>query len=164
MSKLTDDMRMFIVQALACFDPPSVVAEELKRTFGQEITRQSIEQYDPTKAAGKKIGRKWREVFDATRAAFLEEVASIGISHRNVRLRKLQRQVEINEQRGNSGMVAQLLEQAAKEMGGAYTNRRELTGRDGRDLPSSGPSRIEIVAAEFPSTVFQLPDNGRGNL
>jgi hypothetical protein len=67
-------------------------------------------------------------------------------------MRKLQRQIDLNEQRGNSAMVAQLLEQAAKEMGDHYTDRRRLehTGKDGKDLPPQSPV-----------TIFQLPDNGR---
>ena len=33
-------------------------------------------------------------------------------------------------------LVAQLLEQAAKETGGAFTNRRELTGKGGGPIAS----------------------------
>jgi hypothetical protein len=35
------------------------------------------------------------------------------------------------EAQGNMVLASSLLEQAAKEMGGAFTNRRELTGKDG---------------------------------
>jgi hypothetical protein len=50
-------------------------------------------------------------------------------------MRKLQRQIDLNEQRGNSAMVAQLLEQAAKEMGNAYSNKRTLE----HSGPGGGP-------------------------
>lgn len=149
---LTPETRTFVVQALACFDSPSEVAKAVKAEFGITITPQSIEAYDPTKKAGEKVSAKWRALFESTREAFLKDTSRIGISHRSVRLRKLEAQVKLNETRGNSAMVAQLLKQAAEEVGGVYTNRREVTGKDGKDLP----------AAAAPVTIFQLPDNGRG--
>ena len=152
-SKLTNDQKVFLVQSLAMFDTPSEAVKQLQEAFGVTITKQSIEGYDPTKKAGENIAKRWRALFEATRKAFLEDTANIGISHRAVRMRKLARQVDLNEQRGNSAMVAQLLEQAAKEMGDHYTDRRrvEHTGKDGKDLP----------APAAPVTIFQLPDNGR---
>jgi hypothetical protein len=150
--KLSDEVKTFVVQALACFDSPSTVVDAVKAEFGDVITRQAVEGYDPNKRAGASLSQKWRELFEATRKAFLEDTSAIGISHRSVRLRKLEAQIALNEKRGNSAMVAQLLEQAAKEVGGAYTNRRELTGKDGKDLP----------VPVSPVTIFQLPDNGRG--
>ena len=149
--KLSEEVKIFIVQALACFDSPSTVVDAVKAEFGEVITRQSVEGYDPNKRAGRDLSDKWRELFEATRTAFLDDTSKIGISHRSVRLRKLEAQIALNEQRGNSAMVAQLLKQAAEEMGGAYTNRRELTGPGGKELPAAPP----------PVTIFQLPDNGR---
>lgn len=150
-AKLSDEVKTFIVQALACFDSPSTVAAAVKAEFKIEASRQLVESHDPNKVAGKAIAPKWRELFTVTRKAFLDDASQIGISHRSVRLRKLDAQIALNEQRGNSAMVATLLEQAAKEMGGAFTNRREFTGKDGKDLP----------APTAPVTFFQLPDNGR---
>jgi hypothetical protein len=45
----------------------------------------------------------------------------------------------------NMALAAQLMEQAAKEMGGAYTNRQQVdhTNSDGS---MNSPTRIEIVA------------------
>lgn len=148
--KLTDEARAFVVQSLAMFDPPSVVAAAVKKEFGLTITPQGCEAYNPTKRAGAKLSEKWRALFEATRKTFLEDTAEIGISHRTVRLRSLQRMVERAEGQGNVALAAQMLKQAAEEMGNAYTNRRELTGKDGKDLPPA-------------ATVVQVyvPDNGR---
>jgi hypothetical protein len=131
--KLSNEQKVFVVQALASFDSAHEVAKMVKEAFGITIAPQSIEFYDPTKKAGENVADRWRKLFWATREAFLKEEAAIGISHRVVRMRKLQRQVDLNEQRGNSAMVAQLLEQAAKEMGNAYSNKHRLehTGKDG---------------------------------
>ncbi|WEX10297.1 DUF2280 domain-containing protein [Chelativorans sp. AA-79] len=148
---LSDEVKTFIVQALACFDSPSVVADAAMKELGVQVTRQQVEKYDPTKKAGQHLSQKYRTLFEETRKAFLEDTSKIGVSHRAVRLRKLETQIALNEKRGNSAMVAQLLKQAAEEMGNAYTNRRELTGKDGKDLPAV-PAQV---------TFFQLPDNGR---
>jgi hypothetical protein len=133
-NKLSGGAKAFIVQRLACFESPSSVAEAVRTQFGETITPQGVEAYDPHKRSGARLSKKWRRLFEDTRKAFLEETGRIGISHRTVRLRKLEAQVALNEERGNSAMVAQLLAQAAKEMGGAYTNRRELSGTGGRPI------------------------------
>lgn len=150
--KIPEEVKIFIVQSLACFDSPSSVAASLKAEHGIAITRQAIESYDPTKTAGRRLSPKLTAIFEATRDGFVEDLSKIGISHRSVRMRILDRMANKAEERGNSVLVAQLLKQAAEEMGGAYTNRRELTGKDGKDLP----------VPVSPVTIFQLPDNGRG--
>src|SRR5690606_27187323 len=134
--KYSDEVKTRIVQSLACFDSPSAVAKAIKAEFGVEISPQACEAYDPNKVAGKKLSQRFRLLFEETRKTFLEDTAGIGISHRAVRLRKLGAQVTLSEQRGISGMVASLLEQAAEEMGNADTTRRELNGKDGKDLPA----------------------------
>jgi hypothetical protein len=149
---LKEEVKTFIVQSLACFDTPSVVVEAVRKEFGATITRQSVEGYDPTKKAGSNLAEKWRLLFEETRKTFLEDTASIAISHRAVRLRALQRMAEKAESQGNMVLASSLLKQAAEEVGGAYTNRREITGKDGKDLPTP----------VSPVTIFQLPDNGRG--
>lgn len=132
-STLPDDVKIYIVQAVACFDPPSVVAESVKQEFQLVIARQLVENYDPTKKAGKNLGKKLRAIFDETRKAFLEDTSQVAISHRAVRLRVLNRMAAKAEERGNIALAAQLLEQAAKEVGDSYTNRHkhEVTGKDG---------------------------------
>lgn len=149
--KISDQVKTFVVQALACFDTPSVVASAATKEFSVALTRQQVEKYDPTKKAGANLSEKWRLLFEETRKVFLEDTATIAISHRAVRLRALQRMADKAEDRGNMVLASALLKQAAEEVGGSYTNRRELTGKDGKDLPTP----------VSPVTIFQLPDNGR---
>lgn len=151
-AKLSDAIKTYIVQALACFDSPSVVAAAVKKEFAIEVSRQLVESHDPNKKAASGLAPKWRVLFEETRKAFLEDTASIAISHRAVRLRALQRMADKAEGQGNMVLASSLLKQAAEEVGGSYTNRRELTGKDGKDLP----------VPVSPVTIFQLPDNGRG--
>ncbi len=98
------------------------------------VTRQQCQAYDPGKSMGAKLSERWRELFYATRKAFLEDQATIPIANQNFRLRALDRLYQAAASRGNVALAAQLLEQAAKEAGGAFTNRREMTGKNGAPL------------------------------
>lgn len=154
----TDDLSMevktFIVQALACFDPPSVVCQSVKEEFGLTLDRRRVHRYDPTKKAGEDLGAALKGIFDATRKRFLDETAEIGIANKAVRLRKLDRIATKAEAQNNGVLVMQACEAAAKEVGDAFTNKHkhEHTGKDGKDLPPGGAQVM----------IFQLPDNGRG--
>ncbi|MEC6413528.1 DUF2280 domain-containing protein [Achromobacter xylosoxidans] len=131
MAKLADAHKSYIVQALACWDTPSQVAEAVKEEFGLDVPRMQVAQYDPTKVAGKDLAKKWRDLFEATRKRFREEVAEIPIADQAYRLRQLGKIYERHISHGNVIGAAGVLEQAAKEVGGAFTNRREHTGVGG---------------------------------
>ncbi len=150
-NQMTDAVRMYIIQALAAFDTPSMVADAVKDEFGVTISRQSVHAYDPTKVAGKDLSEKWRNLFEESRKAFLDNVTDIPIANKATRVRALNRMAAKAEAMKNFKLAADLHKQAAEEMGNAYTNRRELTGKDGKDLPVAAPA----VA------IFALPDNGR---
>ncbi|HDR9029906.1 TPA: DUF2280 domain-containing protein [Burkholderia vietnamiensis] len=136
MAALPDPIKVYIVQALACFDTISRVAKSVREEFGVEVSPQQCERYDPTKRAGSSLSKKYREIFERTREEFLQDTSRIGVAHRAVRLRKLDRAVGIAEERGNIPLMAQLLEQAAKESGDAFTNKHRLehTGKDGAPI------------------------------
>ncbi|MBQ2647906.1 MAG: DUF2280 domain-containing protein [Achromobacter sp.] len=131
MAKLTEAHKRFIVQALACWDTPSQVAEAFKDEYGLDVHRTQVAQYDPTKVAGQGLAKKWRELFDATRKRFRDEIAEIPIADQAFRLRQLGRIYDKHISRGNVIGAAGVLEQAAKEVGGAFTNKREHTGAGG---------------------------------
>lgn len=124
MAALRDEVKAFVVQALACFDTPSQVVASVKERFGLEVTRQQCEAYDPTKYVGRNLHVKWQILFNDTRKRFREETAEIPIANRAYRLRALGRMAEKAENMKNMALTAQLLEQAAKEVGDVYVNRR----------------------------------------
>lgn len=146
--KLSDEAKTFIVQALACFDTPSDVAEAVRAEFGVEIAKQSIEAYDPTKVAGKNIAARWRKIFEATRKAYLENTALIPIANRSVRLRAIQRMAHKAEKQKNFVLAAALYEQAAKEVGDAYTNKRQLTGANGGPIQTENKTAVTLTATD----------------
>lgn len=130
MAALDVKVRRFIVQQLACWDTPTQVAQAVKEQFGIEVSRQQVANYDPTKVAGRDLSKELRALFDETRAKFKADVEAIPIANQSYRLRVLARLARDAEQQGNKALVAQLMEQAAKETGGAYTNKRTLEGGD----------------------------------
>lgn len=149
--KLDSAQQAFVVQCLACFDGPSLVVKSVKERFGITITPQAIEAYHPDRHAGRNLAKKWVDLFRETRKTFLEDTSEIAISHRAVRLRALNRMAEKAEAQGNFVLAKELHKQAAEEVGNVYSNRRELTGKDGKDLPVA-PATV---------TVYELPSNGR---
>jgi hypothetical protein len=128
MAALDVKVKRFIVQALACFDTPSQVVAAVKEDFGQDVSRQQVATYDPTKVNGRLLSKELRELFAETRAKFRAEVEEIPIAQQSFRLRSLSRMHQRAESSGNAPLAAQLLEQAAKEIGGAYTDRRRIVG------------------------------------
>ena len=141
MATLNNEVKGFIVQALACFDTPSQVVEAVKQEFGVELSRQLCESHDPTKRAGVNLAKKWVTLFHDTRKRFREETAEIPIANRAFRLRTLGRMAEKAEKSKNMSLTAQLLEQAAKEVGDIYVNRSRKEEPD--DEPAI-PTRIQV--------------------
>jgi Uncharacterized conserved protein (DUF2280) len=104
---------------------------------------------------GATLAEDFKRLFFETRKQFLEDLESTPIANKAVRLRRLDRMANVAEDRGNLVLAADLGERAAKEVGGAYTNKHQLehTGKDGKDLPATPAAQV---------TIFALPDNGRG--
>lgn len=148
MAALKPDVKAFIIQSLACYDTPSQVVEAVQKEFGINITRQQAESHDPTKASGKTLAKKWVELFNATRERFQNEISDIPIANKAYRLRVLQRMSMTAENMKNIGMTAQLLEQAAKEVGEAYSNKQKVehTSPDGTMTPK--PTIIQLLPVE----------------
>jgi hypothetical protein len=141
MAALKDEVKAFIVQALACFDTPSQVCQAVKEQYGIEVSRQLCERYDPTKYSGRDLGQKWKTFFEECRKRFREETVDIPIANRAFRLRAMNRFVEKAETMKNIGLAMQILEQAAKETGDIYVNRarKEEAGEE-----PVIPTRIQV--------------------
>lgn len=145
--KLTGEQKAYVVQRLGCFDGPREVAEALKEEFGVEISPQAVECYDPTKRAGRGLSEKWRDLFAATRAAFLAHIErQVPEVHRAVRIKHLARSFHVLQARGNYVAAADMLERIAKEMGNVHTNRREFSGPDGGAIQFENLSSDQIKA------------------
>ena len=145
MAALSIEVKAFNVQALACYDTPTQGAEAVKREFNIDVTRQQVETHDPTKRCSKTLARRWVTLFEDTRKRFREETADIPIANRAYRLRALGRMAEKAESMKNMALTAQLLEQAAKEVGDVYVNRQTRA-----DVPQENavPTSVQVTVMD----------------
>jgi hypothetical protein len=135
MQKLTEEIKAFIVQAHACYRKTSLIQRDVKAEFSVDVDRQLIHFYHPEKGSkGKRLPKKWRTLFEKTRGAFDDGKVLAGISRQAYRIDLYQRGADHFESLGYYTQAAEMAEMAAKEMGGAYTNKRELTGEGGKPL------------------------------
>jgi hypothetical protein len=116
MPTLTNEIKTFIVIALAQYDAPSDVAKAVGVNFGVAVDRRQVHAYDP--ACSKPPAQRWRDLFAATRQALLHDTAEIAIAHKAFRLRMLDRMVRRAEATNYIEVACAVLEQAAKECGG----------------------------------------------
>lgn len=123
MRGLPTAVRMHILTELACFATPSQVAASVKEKFGTDVSRQCVEAHHPERKAGAKLSPALRALFYETRAKLVSELDDIGIAHQACRLRGLERMLEQAERMGNLPLAVQLIEQAAREVGGIYERR-----------------------------------------
>ncbi|WP_336004877.1 DUF2280 domain-containing protein [Acinetobacter pittii] len=139
MAALKEPVKIFIVQALACRDTPQEVVEQVKQEFNVDISRSQCECYDPTKYSGRNLSKKFVGLFESTREKFDEGLIDIPIANKYYRLKQYQRQLDRTR---NVKTALKILEQAAKDIGGQFTNRQEITGKDG------GP--VQTVNSDIP--------------
>lgn len=150
MAILNDDVKMFIVQALACFDTPTQVSDAVKQEFNLVVSRQHVSVYDPTKYNGRKLSNKWRTVFEDTRKAFRENVAEIPIASRAFRLRALARMAQGAEGMRNIALAVQIIEQAAKEVGDVYVNKQSVVSNGGSHSGDDSTQLLKALVAHLP--------------
>jgi hypothetical protein len=130
MANLNERVKIYIIQLLACYEAPSEVALAVKEEFGIKIERSHVQRYDPTKVAGINLSKKFRVIFDETRAEFLAEIRKVPIAHKAYRLQSLQCLLNKYKQNGNYTQMLSTLEQAAKEEGGFYYKKLKTGNLD----------------------------------
>lgn len=135
MATLSDKHKNFIVEQLAMYSTPQEVADLVKNQFGIELARSQVNNYDPT-TSYYKGSKKWLEIYTTVRQKFLTETSSIAVANKAYRLRELdtiyknQKSSKIQ----NTVAMKDTLEQAAKESGDAFTNRKEISGPNGKPV------------------------------
>lgn len=136
MATLRKEVKLFIVRSLAVFNTPEETAKLVNEEYKNlNVSRQQCERYDPTKRAGKDLSEEFKKEFEATRKDFLDAPQNIPIANLSVRLQRLENQYI---KHGKNRVAAQsLLKQAAEDIGGKYTNKQEITGKDGQSLQTT---------------------------
>lgn len=156
--RLGGEHKLVVVRCLARFMTPSEVAELLNEEYGYELSRQAVEKYDPTKVAGEGLGEELKQAFYEARKEFLEDVSNIDVASKSFRLVGLSKLYRNAVERGKDVIAAQHLEQAAKEVGGLFTNARVHSGPGGGAIPISFDDP-KVIAARM---LKKLMEKGRG--
>ena len=138
MATLTSEQQAFVVQHLAEYHTPSEVVELVKEEYGIEVERQQVQYYDPT--VGAKPAKKWRDLFWEVRKGVQEGTTDRAIKYMDWRLQEYEKAYRRAMQMNNLPLAMDILKQAAKELGGMFTNRRkfEHMGEGGGPLEFKG--------------------------
>ena len=148
MAQLRKEVKIYIVRSLAQFNTPQETVQAVNADFGIKVTRQQCERYDPTKRAGQDLSDELKKEFEVTRQSFIGNPQNIPVANLTYRLQRMQRIVD--DAGKNSVLVLKALEQAAKDVGGDFTNRKEITGADGKPLEQNiyqlTPEAAEAIA------------------
>ncbi|WP_288398437.1 DUF2280 domain-containing protein [uncultured Acinetobacter sp.] len=135
MAALKKEVKLFIVRSLAVFNTPTETAELVNQEYGIKVTKQQCEKYDPTKRAGENLSEELKNDFEKTREMFLGKPEAIPIANLAVRLQRYESQYQKHWK--NRVAAMNILKQAAEDIGGKYTNRQEITGKDGGPVQTS---------------------------
>ncbi|MEX2605509.1 MAG: DUF2280 domain-containing protein [Gracilimonas sp.] len=126
MATLNEKHKSFIVMSLACYDPPTKVKGLVQERFGVEVSLSQLAYYNPKSIQGsEQLAGKWKKLFEETREKFLTEITEVPISQKVYRLKILQENLQNLERIKNYKGMNECLEQAAKEVGGAFTNKHK---------------------------------------
>ena len=124
MAALRKEVKLFIVRSLAQFNTPEETAKLVNEEYKNlNVSRQQCERYDPTKRAGKDLSIELKTEFELTRKEFLGKPENIPIANLVVRLQRYENMF-LNTK--NNVLRLKIQEQAAKDMGGQYTNKQEV--------------------------------------
>ncbi|MEN5171490.1 DUF2280 domain-containing protein [Acinetobacter higginsii] len=156
MARLNKRVKLYIVRSLAMFDTPTETAKAVQEEFGITVTKQQCEAYDPTKKTGQDLSEDLKTEFYRVRKEINKNLDSIPIANIFYRLQRLQKLIDHPQYKENPILIPNLLQQAAKEIGGLYTNttKTQLTGADGQPL---NPEHVTHVVAT-PEQIRQAMD------
>jgi len=164
--ELTFIQKRFLVQRLACFDTPTVAAKAFKEEYGVELKRNRVSYYDPTTKMGAALAEDFKKLFFETRKQFLEDLESIPIANKAVRLRRLDRMAASRTRDTSSDLsheafrepLSELSSKSPRTLGRAkatyiaetrkrarFRRRPRTAGRNRRGQTNSPPSPTYVV-------------------
>lgn len=149
MARLNKRVKLYIVRSLATFESPTETAKGVQEEFGIQVTKQQCEAYDPTKKTGQDLSEELKKEFFKIRKDINKNLEAIPIANVYYRLSRLQKFIDHDRFKENPVIVPSLLEQAAKEMGGLYTNRKEITGAGGGPVKTENTEKPVEIKPQF---------------
>ena len=115
--KLTTAQQEYVVERLAAFDNPGAVVRSVREKFGITLTRQAVEQYDPTR--DRRCPARWTTLFRLRRQAILESKGLHGAVERAAQSRSRERVARC----ASAGLAADLLATLARQTAGVAAQR-----------------------------------------
>ena len=109
--KLTTAQQEYVVERLAAFCNPGEVVRSVREKFGITLTRQAVEQYDPTR--DRRCPARWTTLFRLRRQAILESKGLHGAVDRAAQSRSRERVALC----AIEGLAADMLETLARQVG-----------------------------------------------
>jgi hypothetical protein len=156
--RLTHEVRSEIVRRLACFEKPAEIVRWLKAELDMDVDIQKVLYHDPTRVNGRDLGANWRVIFETARKGFLTNVETVPIANQGYRLAMLDMLFNDAVKAKNKIEARSCLEQAAKEIGGIYSNVRTL------NTPDLTKPTGEIPAHEREQQLADLMDKALGRM
>jgi hypothetical protein len=158
MARLSEDVRTHLVERLATYARHSDIVASVRAIYSVDVTLQDVARHDPTTVVGARdLGEKWKTLFTETRRRYVTETADVAIASAGFRLRELQALYLSARDRGEVQRAAELLEQAAKECGGALCRRATARARRGRcAIRSTGSSwnpTLRVIIGAYNATL-----------
>ena len=112
--KLSKEQQTAIVTRLARFETPSAVQEFVKTEYGKEIAFNSIKFYLHSK--------KWKPMLERLRQEYVEPIMDIPVSHKFVRLSRLEDLYQSSSMLGKVDQCRGILGDAREEVEGPKSN------------------------------------------
>ena len=109
--KLTTAQQEYVVERLAAFDHPATVVRSVRAKFGIALTRQAVEQYDPTR--DRRCPARWSALFRLRRQAILESRGLHGAVAREAQSQSRERVARC----AIEALAADMLETLARQVG-----------------------------------------------
>ena len=88
-TKLTEAQKDYVIRRLAAYDTPTEIARDLEDRFGIEVSRQSIEQYDPTRV--EDCSRQSADLFFQVREDLRGDRADVPVNRTRAEERRRER-------------------------------------------------------------------------
>ena len=137
--RLPDEVRRFIVTLLACHERIADVRRAVAEAFpdlpeGVVVTENKVRALDPTQARGQQMSPALKTLFWKTRRHFDTQAEKKLVGQLRHRLGLYDIVVARALSKGNEQLALLALKQAAQDAGGVFTNRRELSGPNGKPV------------------------------
>lgn len=113
---LPTTIKRFIVKLLAMGDGPSDVVRAVSQEFSVDVSFQTVNRYNPSLITGEKLSAPLKELFYATRKAFIESADDLPMAQKAIRLRRLDVIHEKATEAGTLKIAATAIDLARKEM------------------------------------------------